>query len=130
MAQNKERADIEKRIGEAVFAPASDAFDLGCTGIHIGFSQNGGALVECYYPNEVEDPVCEMAFADYLNDAARSIIKAKMMILKTDLSDEDMVAHRNLVDQVEALRQWLFEGCVDEELDGELGDTSDCGPLK
>lgn len=130
MAVNQERVAIEKRITEAVFAPASDAFDRGCTGIHIRFSQNGGALVECYYPKEMEDSASEETFADCLIDAARLIIKAKMMIPKTDLSDDDMAAHGNLVDQMEALRLWLFEGCVDEELDGEPGDASDCGPLK
>jgi hypothetical protein len=77
MAANQEIIDIERRIAEAISASALEAYNRGCTGIQIRFVQDGKILVQCYFPDGVEGSVSEMTFADYLNAAARLIIKAK-----------------------------------------------------
>lgn len=114
---NQEIIEIERRIAEAISAPALEAFNLGCTGIHISFSQSGGSLVECYIPisradcDEVDKPT----FSELLNDAARSIVAAKKMLVSTSPSDDDWAAYGNLSDQLEALDNWLNDDCEDQE---------------
>lgn len=117
MAANQEIVKIERDIAGAISASALEAFNLGCTGIHVGFSPSGGPLVECYLPvsrvdyGEVDEPT----FAELMNDAARSIIAAKKMLVGASLSDDDWAAYGNLLDQVEALDRWINDDCEDEE---------------
>lgn len=111
---NQEIIEIERRIAEAISAPALEAFNLGCTGIHISFSQSGGSLVECYIPADC-DEVDKPTIAELLNDAARSIVAAKKMLVSTSPSDDDWAAYGNLSDQVEALDKWLNDDREDEE---------------
>lgn len=117
MTANQEIIRIEGRISEAIFAPALDAFNIGCTGIHVSFSQSGRALVECYLPVSRVDcgEVGEPTFAELMNDAAKSIIAAKKKLVSTSPSDDDWGAYGNLLDQVEALEKWLNDDCEDEE---------------
>ncbi len=117
MAANQEIVKIERDIAEAISASALEVFSLGCTGIHISFSPSGGPLVECYLPvsrvdyGEVDEPT----FAEHMNDAARSIIAAKKMLVGASLSDDDWGAYGNLLDQVGALDEWVNGDCEDEE---------------
>lgn len=84
MAIDQEIINIERRIAEAISAPAHEAHNRGCTGIHIVFGQNGEILVQCHYPDGVKGSVSEMTLADYLNNAAWLIMKAKLMFPETD----------------------------------------------
>lgn len=117
MAANQEIIKIEGDIAGVISTSALEAFKLGCTGIHIGFSQSGGPLVECYIPvsrvdcGEVDKPT----FAELMDDAARSIVAAKKMLVSTSPSDDDWAAYGNLSDQVEALDKWLNDDREDEE---------------
>ena len=117
MAANQEIVKIERDIAGAISASALEAFNLGCTGIHVGFSPSGGPLVECYIPVSRADcdEVDKLTFAELLNDAARSIVAAKKMLVSTSPSDDDWGAYGNLLDQVEALEKWLNDDCEDEE---------------
>lgn len=117
MAANQEIIKIEGDIAGAIRPSALKAFNLGCTGIRIGFSPSGGLLVECYLPvsrvdcGEVDKPT----FAELMDDAAKSIIEAKKMLVSTSPSDDDWAAYGNLSDQVEALDKWLNDDREDEE---------------
>lgn len=117
MAANQEIVKVESDITGAISASALEAFNLGCTGIHVGFSPSGGPLVECYLPvsrvdyGEVDEPT----FAELMDDAARLTIAAKKMLVDTSLSDKDLAAYANLADQLDALDKWLNDDREDEE---------------
>ena len=115
MATKQEIRNIERQIVSDVGDVAVEAYELGCTGVHIGFSEHGTPWAECYMPpcnGKVEE---RASLTELLRRASFAVIEAKEGLVRIDevLTPEESAALSTLYDEFMVL---------DKVLDGH----SDC----
>lgn len=114
MATKQEIRNIERRIVSEVGDVAVEAHELGCTGVHIGFSEHGTPWAECYMPlcnGKVKE---RASLTELLRRASFAVIEAKEGLVRNGkvgevLTPEESAALSTLFDEFMILGEVVDE---------------------